>query len=491
MTSDDHLPRLPSEFQGAFELAKAKADLKYATRADAFPHHPQFAESPLHRVIRIQEEFFAYCTQARNACRAGTWTVAEASHAIYAAWPFICDSYIDRELGASADEARKLRTATWRTVTDDLRWKKHLSELVSIAEDASRCNPTSALHSETATDATREAPASQHEATPGRESGNKPSRPGGDAAQEIAEGAVGAKPNLPADAWARIELVKIGAGKKLSRELVQVRNERLRRESTEKFVQGTDDAVLFQTELAFAYADFIKEGFFAEVEEWQKTGIDRAKLPPMLNTIIRTQVLSVLPMWADSGGNAEYRDWVIETAYKVVKASGRYTRLLQEIASGSTAKESDPVRDRYPLKSTGPKADTRPSAESQDPSMEESAQPAAAEPPVIDSSNAPKSSTSSSHASPLSDGDLVTAAESGRAAIVDDFLVRCNLEPGLEVELVRKHISLAFGHKYPRQFQYWQACDPRATAADNQNFGRILRMTPAEFVKALRVKRVL
>jgi hypothetical protein len=78
-----------------------------------------------------------------------------------------------------------------------------------------------------------------------------------------------------------------------------------------------------------------------------------------------------------------------------------------------------------------------------------------------------------------------------RAVLVDDFLGRCNREAGLEVELVRKHISLAVGHKYPRQFQYWQASDPRATAADNRNFGRILRMTPAEFVKVLREKRAI
>jgi len=189
----------------------------------------------------------------------------------------------------------------------------------------------------------------------------------------------------------------------------------------------------------------------------------------MLNAIMQAQVQSVLPMWAGSGGKGEYRDWFIETVYKAVKANPRYTVLLEEIASGSTVGEPDAViSDSHSLKSAGPKAETRPSAESQDPPAEESAQPKAA-----------------------ANGDLVPAAEVGRAALVDDFLVTCNRESGLEVELVRKHISLAVGHKYPRQFQYWQSCDPRTTAADNRNFGRILRMTPTEFVKVLREKRAI
>jgi hypothetical protein len=72
VTSDDRLPQLPSEFQGAFELAKAKADLKYAARADAFPHHPQFAEPALHRITRIQEEFFDYCDTGSKRVPSGT-----------------------------------------------------------------------------------------------------------------------------------------------------------------------------------------------------------------------------------------------------------------------------------------------------------------------------------------------------------------------------------------------------------------------------------
>ncbi len=259
MTSDDHLPRLPSEFQGAFELAKAKADLKYATRFDACPNRGHFDLAPLDRLVRIQEEFFAYCTQARNACRTGHWSLAELGHAVYAAWPHIFDSYSDRELGASPEETRRLRTATWRTITDDRRWKQHLTELVAFGDVRAVAESTAVLDAEAATDPSAE-------------------------------------------------------------------------------------------------------------------------------------------------------------------ASGK----------------------------AGPTTCTD-----------------------------------------LVDGDLVTAAQCGRVAIVDDFLVQCNLESGLEVELVRKHISLAAGHKYPRQFQYWQACDPRATAADNQNFGRIVRMTPADFVKALRDTRVI
>ena len=132
------LPELPPRFQKAFEAAKAKAELEYATRAERFPHHPQFADASLHRLILIQKVFFALCTQARNACREGDWTVAGASRAIDAAWPFICDSYFVRERGACSEEDRsRFRVALWRTITDDHQWKQHLSDLAALAEGAS------------------------------------------------------------------------------------------------------------------------------------------------------------------------------------------------------------------------------------------------------------------------------------------------------------------------------------------------------------------
>ena len=276
MTSDDHLPRLPSEFQDAFELAKAKANLTYATRADAFPHHPQFAEPTLHRLIRIQEEFFAYCTQARSACRAGMWTVAEVSRAVDAAWQVIFDSSFDRELGGSSEEARRLRAATWRTVEDDRRWRQHLSELVTLAESHS--------------------------------TGGSPPQPHPDTAQGILPG-----------------------------------NE-----------QRTSEA---------------------------RPGGHR---------------------------NKEFSSYTPDLATQITTIDGQ------------------------------------------------------AQPPAI-----------------------------GWKAIVDGFLYRCNLEPGLTEEIIREHIWRSIGHKKPRQFQYWQANDARATKADKRNFPRIVQLEPAEFVKLLRKKDLI
>ena len=138
------LPELPPRFQNAFEAAKAKAELEYATRAERFPHHPQFADASLHELILIQKVFFAFCTQARNACREGDWRVARASQAIDAAWPLICDSYFVREHGPhSEDDKSRFRAALWRTVTLDRQWKQHLPELAAVAEGATKSNESS------------------------------------------------------------------------------------------------------------------------------------------------------------------------------------------------------------------------------------------------------------------------------------------------------------------------------------------------------------
>jgi hypothetical protein len=124
-------PKLPGEFQRAFDREKAKADLKYATRGANLGD--QFLPG-LSRLIRVQKVFFAYCTQARNAVRSGVWTVSDVTAAVEEAWPIICDGYIDRELAGTNDEVRNVRTAFWRTVEDDHQWHQHLTELLSISE---------------------------------------------------------------------------------------------------------------------------------------------------------------------------------------------------------------------------------------------------------------------------------------------------------------------------------------------------------------------
>ncbi|HEY1756160.1 MAG TPA: hypothetical protein VGG72_12235 [Bryobacteraceae bacterium] len=127
------LPELPQELQNAFEMTKAKAELDYATRAQRFPNHPQFASSGLHLPVLIHAVFFEFCAQVRNACKNGHWALPVARKAADAAWPAIFDFYFTRESAASSDERRQgYRAVLWQTVADDPRWKEHLMELATF-----------------------------------------------------------------------------------------------------------------------------------------------------------------------------------------------------------------------------------------------------------------------------------------------------------------------------------------------------------------------
>lgn len=131
------LQELPPRYQDAFESAKAKAELRYANRGEMFPHHPQFAESPINYLVMIQNVFFAYCQQARNACREGIWSVTVARSATEEALPLICDHYFVRKNGDGFEN----RKAAFRTDVADGVWldakgKQHLSELAALADDA-------------------------------------------------------------------------------------------------------------------------------------------------------------------------------------------------------------------------------------------------------------------------------------------------------------------------------------------------------------------
>ena len=72
---------------------------------------------------------------------------------------------------------------------------------------------------------------------------------------------------------------------------------------------------------------------------------------------------------------------------------------------------------------------------------------------------------------------------------VDSFLQSCNAL--LETKLSRKHLWRGAGHTTDRQFQFWQANDPKATLQDDQNFSRLLAMKPEDFVQLLRRKKLL
>jgi len=133
----DNLPELPSRVQDDFEADRVKAELQYAKRGEQFPHHPQFADGPLHQMLLIQKVFLTFCKHARSACRAGDWTPTQAAAAVDAAWPAICDFYVVRERGALSEEQKsKFRAALWRVVNDDQQWTQHLSELAALAEGA-------------------------------------------------------------------------------------------------------------------------------------------------------------------------------------------------------------------------------------------------------------------------------------------------------------------------------------------------------------------
>jgi hypothetical protein len=77
----------------------------------------------------------------------------------------------------------------------------------------------------------------------------------------------------------------------------------------------------------------------------------------------------------------------------------------------------------------------------------------------------------------------------GRRSEVDSFLMKCG--QATSCRITRKHIWQAAGHSSARQFQFWQAVDPKATMQDDQNFQRILSMKPDGFLDLLRKKDIL
>jgi hypothetical protein len=80
VSEDRDLPELPPKFQNAFEIAKAAAEVAYANGIPQFPHDDGMQS--LLRLNRIHAVLFSYCTEARNACRAGDWTAAQVSRSV-------------------------------------------------------------------------------------------------------------------------------------------------------------------------------------------------------------------------------------------------------------------------------------------------------------------------------------------------------------------------------------------------------------------------
>jgi len=68
-------------------------------------------------------------------------TVAQARKATDAALPFFCDFYFVRRHGDCSAEAKSTsRVNSARVITDDPKWKQHLTELVALAEDPSNAS---------------------------------------------------------------------------------------------------------------------------------------------------------------------------------------------------------------------------------------------------------------------------------------------------------------------------------------------------------------
>lgn len=76
-------------------------------------------------------------------------------------------------------------------------------------------------------------------------------------------------------------------------------------------------------------------------------------------------------------------------------------------------------------------------------------------------------------------------------AAVDEFILRCNQEAPVGFKVKRKHIWRAVGHRHPRQLQYWQSGNDKATHEDDKNFRRILSMSPRNFFLLLQQKGIV
>ena len=78
-----------------------------------------------------------------------------------------------------------------------------------------------------------------------------------------------------------------------------------------------------------------------------------------------------------------------------------------------------------------------------------------------------------------------------KRTMVDQFLDRCNCSCKVARRLTKKDFWTVGGYKKARPFEYWQSDDPKATAASDQVFRRLLAMKPSDFVDVLRLKRKL
>jgi hypothetical protein len=70
--------------------------------------------------------------------------------------------------------------------------------------------------------------------------------------------------------------------------------------------------------------------------------------------------------------------------------------------------------------------------------------------------------------------------QAGRRQQVESFVQKCNAIAASPI--YKNHIWRSVGHSKARQFEYWQACSPKATNEDQENFSRVLNMRPEKFI---------
>src|SRR5438045_228910 len=78
----------------------------------------------------------------------------------------------------------------------------------------------------------------------------------------MANGSMADLPVLPPDSWARIEIVKNDSAKQLRERISFIRS---------SLREGEDEFAYFHQPLCFAYADYIADVFFANLDEYTKS----------------------------------------------------------------------------------------------------------------------------------------------------------------------------------------------------------------------------
>jgi hypothetical protein len=126
------------------------------------------------------------------------------------------------------------------------------------------------------------------------------------------------------EAWARVEIAKSRASDSLRVQLADIRLCEL---------EGLDPELYVQYPLSFAFADYVRDVFCVQLTELLKFPLPRQELLGLLNKACQEIVANAIPMWRSAGGNPDFKDYFVETAYKVIKTSQCHTDFLDQLAS--------------------------------------------------------------------------------------------------------------------------------------------------------------